>query len=247
MNPGLLFLDEPTTGLDSASARNVMASVRRLAKTRAVICTIHQPSEEIFETFDGVLLMQKGGRICYFGDRTNVVKFFESNGFPKYAEGTNVADYALDCASCEEAKLPKDFKTPADVFEATDAFKLLEKEVDDAGDEYKEEDHKIDLSSYPGFCTQFTTCLVRLWNDRVRNTPLMIARASTSLVMSLLMGWVYFDSENTQAGTQSKYSCMLIIMIVGVIGSLVLAVEIFNTRNFVFRERESKMYSPEAY
>ena len=42
MDPGVLFLDEPTTGLSSAAALEVMNTVRRLANDICVICTIHQ-------------------------------------------------------------------------------------------------------------------------------------------------------------------------------------------------------------
>jgi ABC-type multidrug transport system ATPase subunit len=42
MNPGILFLDEPTTGLDASAALAVMTTVRELAQRISVICTIHQ-------------------------------------------------------------------------------------------------------------------------------------------------------------------------------------------------------------
>jgi ATP-binding cassette, subfamily G (WHITE), member 2, SNQ2 len=49
----LLFLDEPTSGLDSQSAWGVMTFLRELAKNgTAILCTIHQPSAELFQQFD---------------------------------------------------------------------------------------------------------------------------------------------------------------------------------------------------
>ena len=63
MAPSLLFLDEPTTGLDSAAALAVMKSVHKLARNISVVCTIHQPSMEIISMFDSLLLMQPGGRV----------------------------------------------------------------------------------------------------------------------------------------------------------------------------------------
>ncbi|KAI9979575.1 hypothetical protein PInf_028962 [Phytophthora infestans] len=68
-NPSILFLDEPTSGLDARSALIVMRGVQSIARTgRTVLCTIHQPSISIFELFDGLLLLQRGGFTAYFGD-----------------------------------------------------------------------------------------------------------------------------------------------------------------------------------
>lgn len=54
-NPSIIFLDEPTTGLDAKAAAIVMRAVKNVANTgRTVVCTIHQPSIEIFESFNEV-------------------------------------------------------------------------------------------------------------------------------------------------------------------------------------------------
>ncbi|CAM9519315.1 unnamed protein product, partial [Laminaria digitata] len=67
-NPSLVFLDEPTSGLDARSAQVVMRAIRKVAATqRAVICTIHQPSTYLFEMFDSLLLLKKGGQVVFFG------------------------------------------------------------------------------------------------------------------------------------------------------------------------------------
>ena len=56
-NPSILFMDEPTTGLDARAAAVVMCTVRNTVDTgRTVVCTIHQPSIDIFEAFDEVFL-----------------------------------------------------------------------------------------------------------------------------------------------------------------------------------------------
>ncbi len=57
----LCVVDEPTTGLDSAGAMSVMLAVRDLSSTMGVICTIHQPSQEIVDMFDHILLLKPGG------------------------------------------------------------------------------------------------------------------------------------------------------------------------------------------
>lgn len=68
-NPAMLFLDEPTTGLDSRAALVVMRNIRRVAQSgRTIVCTIHQPSVSIFTAFDSLLLLKRGGQTVYFGD-----------------------------------------------------------------------------------------------------------------------------------------------------------------------------------
>ena len=65
----LLFLDEPTSGLDAQSAWNLVRFLRKLADSgQAILCTIHQPSSLLFESFDRLLLLGKGGNTIYFGD-----------------------------------------------------------------------------------------------------------------------------------------------------------------------------------
>ena len=55
-NPSIIFMDEPTTGLDARSAAIVMRAVKNVADTgRTIVCTIHQPSIDIFEAFDEVV------------------------------------------------------------------------------------------------------------------------------------------------------------------------------------------------
>ena len=54
-NPSIIFMDEPTSGLDARAAAIVMRTVRNTVGTgRTVVCTIHQPSIDIFEAFDEV-------------------------------------------------------------------------------------------------------------------------------------------------------------------------------------------------
>jgi ABC-type multidrug transport system ATPase subunit len=66
--PQLLFLDEPTSGLDSYSAANLVMLLKSIARKTgaAVLCSIHQPSSEVFDVFDEVIFM-KAGEVIYQG------------------------------------------------------------------------------------------------------------------------------------------------------------------------------------
>jgi len=56
-NPSIIFMDEPTSGLDARAAAVVMRAVRNTVDTgRTVVCTIHQPSIDLFDAFDEVCL-----------------------------------------------------------------------------------------------------------------------------------------------------------------------------------------------
>ena len=96
----LLFLDEPTSGLDSQSAFNIVRFLRKLAAAgQAILCTIHQPNSALFENFDRLLLLQKGGECVYFGDigkdSQNLIQYFRRNG-ADCPPDANPAEWMLD-------------------------------------------------------------------------------------------------------------------------------------------------------
>lgn len=64
---------QPTSGLDSFNALNVMLSLRHLCRNgRTVVTTIHQPRSNIFNLFDNLLLLSEG-KTMYFGKAANAV------------------------------------------------------------------------------------------------------------------------------------------------------------------------------
>ena len=104
VDPQVLFLDEPTSSLDSKSAAVVTGAMRLVADAgKAVICTIHQPSTHVFATFDRLLLLQKGGRVAYFGPsgRGALASFFEGAGGPALPLDRNPSAWALNALGAE--------------------------------------------------------------------------------------------------------------------------------------------------
>lgn len=98
--PDIIFLDEPTTGLDSSIAYEVMASVQALtAYNRTVLCTIHQPSLRTFHLFNTVMLMADG-RLIYSGPIGKAVDYFRTCAFRFLCpEDSNPADFIIEVAS----------------------------------------------------------------------------------------------------------------------------------------------------
>lgn len=98
-DPSLIFLDEPTTGLDSFTATSVMRTLGQLAEygNRTVISTIHQPNSDIFEQFDRLLLLARG-KIIYFNKANQSVEYFGSNG-NQCPELSNPCDFFMSMMS----------------------------------------------------------------------------------------------------------------------------------------------------
>ncbi|XP_033751581.1 ABC transporter G family member 14-like isoform X3 [Pecten maximus] len=96
MDPWLILLDEPTTGLDSSSAASLMRTMKDYVVThnKMVVATIHQPSTALFYSFDNLLLLC-GGQTAYYGLTAEVVQYFRSIHFP-VQPGFNPADFILD-------------------------------------------------------------------------------------------------------------------------------------------------------
>lgn len=99
--PAVLLLDEPTSGLDAASSSHVMGYIRNLAVNLniIVVCTIHQPSSAIYNSFEKVLLLS-GGRTAFCGSPERSVVYFSSLGY-NTPKNTNPAEFLLDCINSE--------------------------------------------------------------------------------------------------------------------------------------------------
>ncbi|XP_047128931.1 uncharacterized protein LOC105849169 isoform X1 [Hydra vulgaris] len=95
-NPACIILDEPTTGLDSSTAFNLMNTLKNLAEKekRAICLTIHQPSSQVFHMFDKLMLLCNG-TVMFFGKNSYVLPFFESIGLPVYPNW-NPADFFIE-------------------------------------------------------------------------------------------------------------------------------------------------------
>ncbi|XP_072195779.1 broad substrate specificity ATP-binding cassette transporter ABCG2 isoform X2 [Excalfactoria chinensis] len=93
--PPVLFLDEPTTGLDASTANAVLILLKKLSRRgRTIIFSIHQPRYSIFKLFDSLTLLALG-KVLYHGSAKQALEYFSSIGY-ECEPFNNPADFFLD-------------------------------------------------------------------------------------------------------------------------------------------------------
>jgi ABC transport system ATP-binding/permease protein len=77
--PGVLFVDEPTSGLSSFDSEKVMTLLKNQALSGKLVFTIiHQPSSDILKMFDRLWILDKGGYMIYDGDPVEALVYFKT-------------------------------------------------------------------------------------------------------------------------------------------------------------------------
>ncbi|KAK4801462.1 hypothetical protein SAY86_021949 [Trapa natans] len=255
-NPSIIFMDEPTSGLDARAAAIVMRTVRNTVDTgRTVVCTIHQPSIDIFEAFDELFLMKRGGQEIYVGPlghhSSQLIKYFEGiEGVSKIKDGYNPATWMLEVTTAaQELTLEVDF---ADFYKQSDLYrrnKALIKELSVPPPGSKDLYFPTQYSQ--SFLTQCRACL---WKQRWsywRNPPYTAVRFLFTTFTAIMFGTMFWDLGSQRNTTQdlgnSMGSMYAAVFFLGVMncGSVqpVVAVE----RTVFYRERAAGMYSALPY
>ncbi|KAK0542954.1 ATP-binding cassette transporter snq2, partial [Tilletia horrida] len=250
----LLFLDEPTSGLDSAGAAAICRLLRRLAEEegQAILCTIHQPSSLLFESFDNVLLLKQGGRTCYMGrigespgEDSNVVrKYFEDNGAPPCPPEANVAEYILEVVSGGKSG-GYDW---GDKWKSSTEAENVRKHIKEIADERKSRPDPEDPRSKREFATDLWTQFVentkRSARDLWRDSSFTYGILFSSFVTSLLAGGAFAHLGYSPTNYQDRVFVVLLLLInfPAVVSSFIG--KTFELRMlFQVRESPSKVYS----
>ncbi|KAF9461727.1 pleiotropic drug resistance ABC transporter [Collybia nuda] len=246
----LLFLDEPTSGLDSQSAWAIMSFLRNLADNgQAILCTIHQPSAELFQVFDRLLLLRKGGQTVYFGDighnATKLIHYFETNGARHCAPTENPAEYMLDIIGAgATATSEQDWHA---IWKKAPESTSVQQEIDAIHAEGRSRP-AVEATLHSEFASSWGNQFFQLFNRgsraHWRDPTYLFAKLILNIFGGLFIGFTFFKAKNTQQGTQNKLFAVYMASILSAPLSNQLQVPFLNMRNiYEIRERPSRMYS----
>ncbi|XP_024530384.1 ABC transporter G family member 11 [Selaginella moellendorffii] len=267
--PRLLFLDEPTSGLDSASAFFVTRTLRRLARDkRTVICSVHQPSSEVFQLFDNLLLLSNG-RTVYFGPAVNAQQHFASVGFPcppmrnpsdHFLKAIN-ADFDRVNESLKESCLPHEDEESADVFETTTTAEVISALLTayESSEQAQSVMERVEImtlvkgdflessGSQASFWMQCATLTRRSFTNMSRDMGYYWLRVLVYILLAICVGTIFYRVGTSYDSIFARGSCMgylwgfLTFMAIGGFPSFVEDMKVFH------RERLNGHYGVVAF
>ncbi|KAM7527670.1 hypothetical protein LguiB_031080 [Lonicera macranthoides] len=255
-NPSIIFMDEPTSGLDARAAAIVMRTVRNTVDTgRTVVCTIHQPSIEIFEAFDELLLMKRGGRVIYggkLGEKSQtMINYFQAiRSINPIPAGYNPATWMLEVSTpAAEERLGLDF---AEIYKNSQQYREVEAciqqmSVPVAGSQPL----KFDSTYSQDAVFQFRTCL---WKQNLvywRSPPYNAVRLFFTTMSALIIGSIFWNVGSRRDNAQNLFVVMgalySAVMFLGVNNSSSVQPIVSIERTVFYRERAAGMYAPFPY
>uniref|UniRef100_A0A0D9XCM5 ABC transporter domain-containing protein n=1 Tax=Leersia perrieri TaxID=77586 RepID=A0A0D9XCM5_9ORYZ len=255
-NPSIIFMDEPTSGLDARAAAIVMRAIRNTVDTgRTVVCTIHQPSIDIFESFDELFLMKRGGEEIYVGPlgrhSCELIRYFESiEGVSKIKHGYNPSTWMLEVTSTAQEQITG--VNFSEVYKNSDLYmrnKSMIKELSSPPE------GSSDLSFPTEYSQTFITqCLACLWKQNMsywRNPPYTAVKYFYTIVIALLFGTMFWGVGRKRNNQQDLFNAMgsmyASVLFMGVQNSSSVQPVVSVERTVFYRERAAHMYSPLPY
>ncbi|KAL0572574.1 hypothetical protein V5O48_009394 [Marasmius crinis-equi] len=257
--PDVLILDEPTSGLDSVSAwrvANVLHSIAHdPANPTAVIASIHQPSSQLYQTFDTILVLAHGHALYSGPGSLAPIENLANSGadVPRYQQGYNVADYLLEVASDPPLSLLQSRKDSVKS-EDRNGNGVAEKHSDEkysnagSGVELINSGSSVSRSRYATtFLTQLQYLSGREWKILRRDKTLFLAHIAVASVLGVFCGGLYWQTDQTIAGFQSRVGCLFFLGALTAFSSLSALYNIVEIRPLFLRERSGSYYSPTAW
>ncbi|KAF1939631.1 hypothetical protein EJ02DRAFT_456735 [Clathrospora elynae] len=247
----LLFLDEPTSGLDSQSSWSIISFLRKLSSAgQAILCTIHQPSAILFQEFDRLLFLARGGKTVYFGElgenSQTLLHYFENNGARPCDPEENPAEYMLEIVNQGKNENGEEW---FDVWNSSEEAKGVQSQIDELHESRRHEN--LDIAAETGggefampLTTQTWECTKRVFQQYWRMPSYVLAKFGLCTVAGLFIGFSFFKANSTQAGMQTII--FSVFMLTTIFTSLVQQIQpLFITQRSLYesRERPSKAYS----
>jgi len=248
----LVFLDEPTSGLDSQSSWSIMLLLRKLADHgQAILATIHQPSSELFQTFDRLLLLQKGGKTVYFGDlgknSSTLIKYFHERTDKRCAEDDNPAEYILDAIGAgASAKVDKDWYQ---MWNESEESKHIQEDIDRFHNEKGNEESAADKSPDSGRnfasspMTQLRVVTTRVFQHYNRDPTYIVAKFMLNIFAGLFIGFSFWMSPADPTGLQNRLFAVFMAVVLAAPLAQQLQPKFLDLRQlYEAREKPSRMY-----
>ena len=238
MSPGIMFLDEPTTGLDSTNAAKVVDILSKLGSRHGVtvLLSIHQPRPDIFRLLDRILILSSVGSVVYSGPSISAKGFFESLAYvPPRPRDVHVADFILDVvikSSREKtSRACRDFAV-SDIFmlnERTIEMLVIEASSDETEencDDDDDEEEQGNRRKVRGKSTrslakkrsapmkvQIQQLLARLCKNATRHPFLITTHFIATLFSAIALGAIFFQCGRDTGGVQNRMGCCFFILL----------------------------------
>lgn len=246
----LLFLDEPTSGLDSQSSWAIVAFLRKLADAgQAVLCTVHQPSAVLFQEFDRLLFLAKGGKTVYFGNigsnSQTLLSYFESKGARACGPEENPAEYMLEIANGQQ------YDWHATWLESEERQEV-EAEIERIAEAKAQETTTADKGSQSEFAMPFsqqlTAVTIRVFQQYWRMPAYIKAKLILGISSGFFIGFSFYRPGDSLAGVQTIiFSSFQVITLFSTIVQQIQPLFITQRALYEVRERPSKAYDWKAF
>lgn len=247
-SPTLLFLDEPTTGLDSNTANSIMGLLHRLSRTgKTIIFSIHQPRYSIFRLFDHLTLLHKG-EMVYAGPANKAIQYFHGLGY-ECEPFNNPADFFLDVTNGEISPSVPTEQSLAELYRDSQYCTEVTEEL--------KQNSPIDFnisatSATPSYVTSFFYQLrIVCWRtllNLARNPQTSYAQILLNIVFAVLVGLIYFQLSHTLPEALQNRNGAFFFLIINMVFANLSAVELFiNERALFLHENSGGYYRTSVY
>lgn len=250
--PLLLFVDEPTSGLDSQTSWAILNLLEKLTQAgQAIVCTIHQPSAMLFQRFDRLLFLAKGGKTVYFGDigenSKTMTDYLEKNGAKACPEDTNPAEWMLEAIGATPGS-STDIDWP-EVWRSSSEYRDVQAELEHLKYSHGKSEGNSDEPETEGefaspFFTQLRESLSRVFQQYWRSPVYIFSKMGLCTLDALFVGFIFFDAPNTIQGLQNQmFATFLLLTVFSHIIQQYMPQFIMQRTLYEARERPSNVYS----